>query len=363
MSTLLIISPEHWSSHTVSKHHYALVLAQSGHQVLFAGPPEQGLGSIRIESLTGADHIRVVRTPRVAPGLRWLPRFARRFLESSWLRQVESLAATRIDTVWLFENSRFYDMSFAGDRLKIYHQVDLNQDFQPEVAAASADICLCTTDFISQRLARVRPDVHKIHHGTAVSRSPSCSLDTTPYDKPGIHVSYIGNLDISYLDIDAFARITSRHPGVNFHFIGGFSEQGPLRQACRYVFNIHWWGQVPHDQVAHLIARSDVLLVAYKSAEFKEQLASPHKFMEYFLSGKVIVCSYTDEYKNKRQLVEMAEPDGSVANVFARVVQDLPRYNSPDRQAERRSFALDNSYQNQLRRIEDIVLQTTGRNL
>lgn len=363
MGTLLIISPEHWSSHTVSKHHYALVLAQSGHQVLFTGPPEQGLGSIRIEDLTDLDHIRVVRTPRVAPGLRWLPRIARRFLESRWLRQVESLAACRIDTVWLFENSRFYDMSFADERLKIYHQVDLNQEFQPEVAALSADVCLCTTDFISQRLARVRPDVHKIHHGTAVTRQPSCILDTTPYDKPGVHVSYIGNLDIPYLDIEAFIKITSCYPGVNFHFIGGFSEQGPLRQACRDIPNIHWWGQVPHDQVAGLIDRSDVLLVAYKSTEFKEQLASPHKFMEYFLSGKVIVCSYTDEYKDKRHLVEMAESDSSVLDVFARVVQDLPHYNSAERQAERIAFALDHSYENQLRRINEIVRQTTGRSL
>lgn len=363
MGTLLIISPEHWSSHTVSKHHYALVLAQSGHKVLFTGPPESGLRSIQVENSTGVDDIRVVRTPRVAPGLRWLPRFARHFLESRWLRQIESLANSRIDTVWLFENSRFYDMRFAGDRLKIYHQVDLNQDFQPEVAAVSADVCLCTSDFISQRLARVRPDVHKIHHGTAVSRQTSCSLDTTPYDKPGVHVSYIGNLDIPYLDIEAFEKIVRRHSGVNFHFIGGFSEASPLRQACLDVPNIHWWGKVPHDQVAHLIDRSDVLLVAYKSANFKEQLASPHKFMEYFLSGKVIVCSYTDEYKDKRHLVEMAGPDSSVVDVFARVMQDLPHYNSAERQAERIAFALDHSYENQLRRINEIVRQTTGRSL
>lgn len=363
MSTILIISPESWTSHTVSKHHYARILASEGHQVLFAGPPEPGLGSISLKAACGVTRLLVVRSPKVAPGLRLIPGAARRFLEARWLQRVEVLAGNPIDTIWLFENSRFYDMRFAGDRLKIYHQVDLNQDFHPELAAATADVCLCTTDFIARRLRLVRPDVHKIHHGTTVSGRQTCTLDTQPYEKPGAHVSYIGNLDIPYLDIEAFERITSRHPGVNFHFIGSFSEQGPLRQACHGFPNIQWWGQVPHDQVAHLITRSDVLLVAYKSAEFKEQLASPHKFMEYFLSGKVIVCSYTDEYKNKRQLVEMAEPDGSVADVFTRVVQDLPRYNSPDRQAERRAFALDHSYQNQLRRIEDIVLQTTGRSL
>ena len=67
--------------------------------------------------------------------------------------------------VWLFENSRFFDLAFAGERLKIYHQVDLNQNFNPKTAAATADICFCSSDRIKERILPFNALVHKIHHG------------------------------------------------------------------------------------------------------------------------------------------------------------------------------------------------------
>ena len=46
-----------------------------------------------------------------------------------------------------------------------------------------------------------------------------------------------------------------------------------------------------------------------------------------------------------------------------RVIRDLDHYNAPGRMAERRAFALDNSYERQLDRIATIVRETTGREL
>ncbi len=359
MSTVLVISPEPWHAHTVSKHHYAQVLAQAGHEVIFHGPPEPDGKGLSLEEVPGLERLRVLRSPQLAPGLRFLPGPARRMLESRWLRRVEAIAGSRIDTVWLFENSRFYDMRFAADRLKIYHQVDLNQDFHPMSAAATADVCFCTTDIIAERLRSARPDVHKIHHGTAVLEEAGNTAGLDAFNVTGLHATYIGNLDMAYLDVEALAALVQAHPEVNFHFVGGYSEQTPLRLACRAAANVKWWGQLPFTQMPAVIDRSDMLLVAYRQDKQRDQ-ASPHKFMEYLLGGNVIVCSYTDEYKDKRHLVEMAEPDGRIEDVFAQVVQDLPRYNSPDRQAERRAFALDHSYEKQLGRIADIVRRSAG---
>lgn len=362
MSTVLIISPEPWHAHTVSKHHYAHCLLRNGHRVLFTGPPESDLTTLALNDVPDTVGLRVLRSPMVAPGLRFLPSLLRRWLEARWLRRVEALAGCRIDAVWLFENSRFYDMRFAGDRLKIYHQVDLNQDFHPEQAAATADVCLCTTDIIAERLRLVRPDVHKIHHGTAVVPDTGSPCDTHLFDSPGIHATYIGNLGMAYLDVDALSRLVSLHQEVNFHFVGGYTEQTPLWQACGTAPNVHWWGKVPFTQVPSIVEHSDVLLVAYQKQRQRDQ-ASPHKFMEYLLSGKVVVSSYTDEYKDKRHLVEMAEPDSDLETVFSRVVADLDQYNSTEKQAERKAFALEHRYENQLSRIEKIILDTTGRKI
>jgi Glycosyl transferases group 1 len=336
---VLIVSPEPWDSLRVSKHHYATTLAARGSSVFFLNPPDDSLDGIHLQPASGSPGICVVSGPRVAPGLR------------------------RIGVVWLFENSRFFDMRFAGSRLKIYHQVDLNQDFHPETAAATADICLCTTDAIAQRLRKVRPDVHKIHHGTAIAEGAPVTVDLGPFDRGGIHATCAGNLESEYLDFTALAGLVRAYPHVIFHFVGSCREDSPLRRECAGAGNVVWWGKLPSTQIPALTSRSDVLLVAYRSDAFRDQLASPHKFMEYLLSGKAVVCSYTDEYKDKRHLVTMADPAQPLAETFEHALTDLDNLNAPHRMAERRAFAMEHRYENQLARIERIVRASMGRSL
>ena len=40
--TILVISPQAWGQMYLSKHHYALTLAQLGNTVYFLNPPKQG---------------------------------------------------------------------------------------------------------------------------------------------------------------------------------------------------------------------------------------------------------------------------------------------------------------------------------
>ena len=77
-------------------------------------------------------------TKSIVKGLRFYPKKIRNFTEKKWLEKLEDKIGQRFTTVWLFENSRFYDMSFAERRLKIYHQVDLNQNFHVREAASSS---------------------------------------------------------------------------------------------------------------------------------------------------------------------------------------------------------------------------------
>jgi glycosyltransferase involved in cell wall biosynthesis len=364
MSSILLVSPERWVDQAVSKHHYARVLVQSGRHVLFLDPPSLGGGGISLGDVPGLPGLRVVRGPRVAPGLRLMPAFARRWLEARWLARLEKLAGTSVTTVWLFENSRFYDMGFAGDRLKIYHQVDLNQSFHPQQAARTSDVCLCTTDVIRGQLLAARPDVHKIHHATAIVESPRLDpVMASALAKPGKHAVCVGNMDMRYLDHEAIQRLVERHPDITFHFIGAYSRSSRTYASTEGRPNVAWWGRRDHGDIPAILAAADVLLVAYDARRYRDQLASPHKFMEYLLSGKTIVASYTDEYKDKGHLIEMAGPDEEIDPVFARVVGNLDHYNAPGRMAERRAFALDHSYERQLGRIEGIVRESTGREL
>ena len=42
--TILLVSPNEWGAMHVSKHHYALELAERGNRVIFLNPPRSGRG-------------------------------------------------------------------------------------------------------------------------------------------------------------------------------------------------------------------------------------------------------------------------------------------------------------------------------
>lgn len=349
---ILLISPEPWHAHPVSKHHYARLLAGLGHHVLFLEPPGLDLKDLELCNESGVEGVCLVRAPRVFPGMRFLPGFCRRWLDARWLERLEHLVGGHIDTVWLFENSRFFDMRFAGARLKIYHQVDLNQHFHPEVAARTADIVFCTTDRIRQRLLTSQPHVHLIHHGLARHRHVLLlsAEQEARFARPGAHAVYVGNLDMAYLDSRLLGALAHAHPEVNFHWVGGFRNDGPLRQLTGDLANVQWWGQVPSALIPAILDRADILLVAYQARYWPDQ-ASPHKFMEYFASGKVIVATYTEAYDGQEHLLAMTRDASAYLACFSTVLADLGDWNAPARAERRRAFAADNTYEAQLGRI------------
>jgi glycosyltransferase involved in cell wall biosynthesis len=365
VKNILIISPEQWDAHSVSKHHYAITLAARGSSVFFLNPPDDSISGIQIQTESSSPRLYVVSAPRVSSGLRFYPSLLRRLLEKRWLLRLEKVAACKITVIWLFENSRFFDMRFAGGRLKIYHQVDLNQGFHPASAAATADICFCTTDFIKLLLLPYNDRVYKIHHGLARLGSPDevahkvslFEAEQSKFDFDGVNVFCIGNLDMLYLDADLLVNLARQFAAVRFHYVGGFSAMGHLRSLASELHNVVWWGKVESALIPYVLEHADVLLVAYKAADYREQLASPHKMMEYLASGKTVVATYTDEYKDKRHLLEMVDDSSDYLAAFERVVCNLAEYNSPERQAERKSFAQVHTYENQLGKIVNLLKQ------
>ncbi len=353
MATILLISPEPWSAHAVSKHHYARLLARRGHHVLFLEPPEHNIAGLHFRPLREVPGLDVLSGGRIAPALRFLPTFVRRGLERNWLHRIERTLGKRVDVVWLFENSRFYDMRFARDRLRIYHQVDINQTFHPAVAASTASICFCTTDLIRDELMHYSPNVHVVHHGLQqpVAQAPLGDEERRRFDLPGPHLLYAGNLNMGYLDFDLLAAVARENPDTTLHLVGGAPPNAPLRKSMENQPNVVWWGHVPSHTLPAILERADILLVTYQERHWRDQ-ASPHKFMEYLGSGKIIVATYTHQYLSDRHLLAMADLGGDYLSLLREVKSNLKMWNSPERQRERKAFALDHTYERQLERIE-----------
>lgn len=319
---------------------------------MFLDPPDSKATELELTDLPSrGGRLRLVSGPKVVRGLAHMPGRVRNWLEARWLERLERLAEVRIGTIWLFENSRFFDMRFAGSRLKIYHQVDLDQNFHPDIAAATADISFCTTELIRDRLLTKGRRVEKVHHGLAeVPVGTALAPRPEAFDGVEIQAAYIGNLDMQYIDTDLFVECVCAFPHVRFHLVGGSKNGNVLRRELEGRDNTVFWGKVSHEVIPAILEQVDIMIVLYQEAHFDDQ-ASPHKFMEYLASGKTIVCSYTQEYCDKLHLVTMARTPGDYISAFSEVLSRLDHYNSDERKQARRSFALDHTYHRQLDRI------------
>ena len=354
---ILIVSPEPWSHVFVSKHHYALELAKRGNKVFFLNPPSLNR-KLEITASPYGNVFIVDYSVRVK-GQRFLPGFLRRNIDRKTYNSIQRQAGARFDVIWNFENSRFYDFRFAPDEvLNIYHQVDLNQDFHPQLAAKTADICFCTTDFIKEKLLKYNTRVYKIHHGVSSTAFFEKS-DFLPEDKSSkkIKVAYIGSLDIPYLDTELLKGLVEKFPNVEFLLVGPYQLQGRIHQLLSTFNNVNFTGAVDSDKIKNYLKDSDILLLCYKAEIFREQLANPHKMMEYLASGKIIVATYTDEYKDKEQLVLMSKTNKDLPDLFQYAIEHLPELNSCERKEKRIAFAMEHTYDRQLNKIEGFINQ------
>jgi glycosyltransferase involved in cell wall biosynthesis len=359
--TILLVSPEPWTHLFVSKHHYAVHLAARGNRVFFLNPPSQSTQIIA----TSYPNLSVVDYRGFWSGLRLLPAPLRKWHTRRVFNQLEQQCGVSFDIIWSFDNSLFFQMdALPAHVLKISHIVDLNMDFQMKLATTTASICFCTTQLIADKMRRFRSSgIHQINHGLHVSSSPAA-----PKALPGIHSAkavYAGNLAMAFLDWQILEEVTRQHPRVDFIFFGSNAtlldvQKYPhhkYKAALAHMPNVHFAGVLSSDELAATLPLADMLLVSYQEAHHPDQ-ANPHKVLEYLHTGKPIVATYTAEYAGK-DLLYMAKRNADWPGLFAKIVQDLPAHSTPELSAKRRAFALENTYDKQIDRIEKLLLDLT----
>lgn len=362
---ILIISPEGWGKSFVSKHHYASELARMGNHVFFLNPPSTGF-KVRQENpnLTIVDYKNKYR------GLGRLPKFLSAILIKKELKSIEQSLSTNFDIIWNFDSSRFFNLSKFSDKLRICHIVDMSENFHRDTLAQTADICFCTSDYIAKTLQPYNHEVHKIHHGYQLKTI----LKTTHQDinlvKSGegiVQVGYVGNLSRGCIDWDVILALVEHFPKVQFNFIGAYQPSNLARNGLskeilnklKTAKNVHLLGAKESHLIPSYLAKFDILLCVYKmeSDEDYAQHSNLHKTMEYMGSGKVIVTSYVDEYKNNLDLLQMCTKNEAIVPTFEETLKHLDNYNAPSLQAKRKAFAAANSYAKQIQKIASKISQ------
>ena len=77
--------------------------------------------------------------------------------------------------------------------------------------------------------------------------------------------------------------------------------------------------------------------------------------MEYLASGRPIVASYTASYQKYAHLIEMGRGEEEFLAKFDFTIKNLEKLSSDSMILARKSIALDNTYDRQIERIEQII--------
>ncbi|MFT7157459.1 MAG: hypothetical protein ACI8Q1_002478 [Parvicella sp.] len=337
---ILIISPEAWSDLWVSKHHYANALSRLGINVIYLNPPNENWKVVPVE-----ENLKVVDYPKFPKGINYFPSIVQRYLFGKYFRRIEKICAVKIDLIWSFDNSVFFDFGFAKSNVKIiHHVVDLNMDFQFERACQTADICFAATRYILKRERKSNRNSFFLHHG-CIPVDYSLIKRRTGVVKVG----YAGNLDIRYIDWDLINTAVANYPNVEFYFAG----KGNGRFVGQSL-NVQLIGMLNQSKLEEFLCEMDVLLLAYQIESNREQLANPHKMMQYLSTGKPIVSTLSDEYE-QLDCIYMAKSKSVWLDKLDFVISNLAICSTQELINQRRKYAFDHTYAKQLEKVFKVI--------
>lgn len=362
--TVLIISPQPWDHLLISKHHYALELAERGNRVFFLEPPDaNALSRVDFRKAPENSSVTIVRYRPLFP---FVIRFhARPIYDRLMLFQVRALKnamAQPIDVVWSFDFNLFSNLRAFTPKLSVFHPVDpLSQPHQINVAR-SADAVFSVSEKILDNFRRLSVPRWFINHG--LSRPfESIARNPTMLQANGkrARVGYAGNLMRKPVNRGVLRSMVESNPEVEFHFWGTTNASDDAdADAARFVTflggakNVTLHGTVSPAQLASQLQSMDCMVLAYSEDPRESDRSNSHKILEYLSTGKVVVSSRISTYEKEPELLRMpdSDDDSTLPALLRDTLGRLDEFNSERLQSLRRSFALDNTYAKQLDRIE-----------
>ena len=351
---IVLISPEPWGKNFLSKHHIANELARRGNKVFFIPP----VGSI--EKNYGDNFPKNVEVVSYRPirGLNSFPKFFSRWLALIEINQIKKKTGF-VDIVWSFDPHRLQFLKLFQAPTTIYHSVDNHQTSLEKRILEDADFFFSNAQFTLDKYDHLFK--YKIGHGVAsyfFSRHASAEL---PGDYT-IKVGYVGNLANRLLDLDFFKQLAKDYPTIGFYLVGprGRSNLHPAGSTDRdwgeldNLTNVYWLGEQPSHKLPSYLSGFDALLLLYRpdSSGF---VVNAHKILEYLSSGKVIISYTQGDYILYTDLLVMGRTGLELKEIFGKVINNLHHYNSDQLMSERINLAKENTYDNQLDRIESIL--------
>ena len=379
---VLLISPQPWGSLFISKNHYAVELAKSNIVYYLCPQPNVKTSSkkVEIKSLEGISNLYIIEHQLFFP-FQLKFHFSRLFhlLMFIQTKRILKKINRNIDIVWSFDLGNYFPFAFFSKvRLKIFHPVDEPLNNEAILSAKGADVIFSVTYEILSKYQNYNLPSYFINHGVEASFIESSSF-FSQQDKLQIRVGFSGNLRRKDIDREILLTIINDNPNVQFDCWGDFANRNNLRDAESKTTddfinkllskrNVHLHGLLNPTQLADAYHQVDAFLICYDVAKDQSKGTNYHKILEFVSTGKVIISNNVTTYQKFPLLVQMVNErtnNKQLPTLFNQVINNLNQYNSIELQQKRVSFASENTYENQINRIDNhlMTLHPISKNL
>lgn len=373
MKTYLIISPQPWGKMYVSKHNYAMELAEAGNKVYFLNPPTYKTvsGTFTFYTTEVLPNLFTVdyNLSKTLHTLRFKARPVYDFImHHTFFKKLNKL--DRFDEIWCFEPNAFSNFKGLHPKKKLLFIVDQHDNATLKKLAADADgIASISSPILDYFHFSNKPKL-LLNHGlnktfaTLAEKRLQNGLAYTPSKR--VKVGYVGNLlQGDRLDYKTIQTIIEQNPEAEFHIFGPFEEKGNtlgsnvsegLRAFLRFLktaSTVRIQGVIPQSELAWRMQEMDMFLTCYNYLTDYNISSNCHKIIEYLSTGRACVANRFVMYENTEGLLEMP-PEYTNENLpalFRHVLTHLDEYNAPERQAGRIAFALQNTYRKHIETI------------
>jgi hypothetical protein len=277
----------------------------------------------------------------------------------------------KVDIVWSFDLGNYFPFAFFSKvPLKIFHPVDEPLNNDAIISAKNADIIFSVTNEILDKYINYKVPKYFVNHGVS-----ECFLNNTNHTEKSklnhLHVGISGNLRRKDIDREAMLTIVKNHPEIIFDCWGEYKGDNHAKnneklktdffiETLKSFSNVKLHGLLNPDNLAKAFLNVDAFLICYDVVKDQSKGTNYHKVMEFISTGKIIISNNITMYNDSPNLVQMVESRTNnllLPELFCKIIENLDYYNAIKYQKERRDFANNNSYSNQLLLIDHILIK------
>jgi hypothetical protein len=326
---VLVISPQHWGTMRVTKHHYAIELAKLGHEVYFLEPlsPNWKIGATSfIPKEVEYPDLKVLSHTILAPyNLKF---HAKGFFDLFMKRHIQKMEKRMgsFDLVWSFDLTGAIPLKYFKANRKIFFAADWPPNKDAVDAAESADLVVS----VAQEILDQYPNKYKkllVSHGVA-----QCFIDAgkIPFAKSDeqFRIGMSGNFLRPDIDRPVLLDIIATFPDILFECFGAYESKNSnlggsndtdttaFIEALKKAPNVILHGMVSPEKLALELRRMDAFLICYDVEKDQSKGTNYHKVSEYLVYGRSIVSNYVSAYDFEGSGVVMTRSNKQLISIL-----------------------------------------------